>query len=302
MKKEFADLVRYNPSINEVISFDKTSRWKAFIDLRKLIRSRDFDWFIDLHNNLRTNLLKRTIRFDLVTTYHKESLRRHLLVKFGKNYFREVRPIYLKYFDALKLHKIDYDGEGTCVKVPDSVVHEIQKRLESDRLRLEKGLVVICPGASFSNKQWLPEKFGQVADSIMDKTGSDVVFLGGTSDRELGNTIIMGMKNKAHNYTGELPLLLSAAMLQKASAVLTNDSGMMHLAQSQGTPVVAIFGPTTRELGFFPLPQSSIVIEKEVTCRPCTTKGLNYCPKKHFNCMNQIETGEVLEALLKFID
>jgi len=302
VKKEFIDLVIYNPNINEVISFDKTGGWKALIDLRKLIWSKKFDWFIDLHNNLRTNLLKRTIGFDLVTTYHKESFRRYLLVKFGKNFFREARPIYLKYFDALKYRNINYDGEGTNVFIPESSMLAIQNKLGSERFRPEKGLLVICPGASFSNKQWLPERFGEVADHFIEASGMEVVFLGGKNDRELCNTIIRGMRSKALNYAGELPILLSATLLQKATAVLTNDSGMMHLAQSQGTAVVAIFGPTTRELGFFPIPQNSMVIEKEVSCRPCTTKGLNYCPKKHFRCMNSIETKEIVEALSGFID
>ena len=297
VKKEFASLVLHNPNIDQVIVFDKAGGRGALKLLRKRVTIEKFDWFIDLHNNLRTNYLKLFLRFPEVSTYSKQSLRRWLLVKFGKNAFREARPVYLRYFDAVSHRNLRYDKQGTEVFFPSIETINLEKKLASDGIDPTRPVYVICPGASFSNKQWIPERFGAVADILVEDKQAQIVFLGGLNDYALCAEIAASMKYKALNYAGECSLLGSAALLGKASVVLTNDSGMMHLAQSQNTPVVAIFGPTTKELGFFPITVKSWVVEKDVPCRPCTTKGLNYCPKKHFNCMKLIETTDILKAL-----
>jgi heptosyltransferase-2 len=76
--------------------------------------------------------------------------------------------------------------------------------------------------------------------------------------------------------------------------VITNDTGMLHMTQAVGIPVVAVFGPTTKELGFFPLPTKSKIAEADIKCRPCTQKGLNSCPKTHFNCMKHVNPENVI--------
>lgn len=297
-KKEYVPLVTYNADINEVIAFDKQAGTAALIRQVALLKP---DWLVDLHNNIRSNLLRFRFRFPEASTYSKQSFRRMLLLRFGNSFLKEAKPVFLKYFDAVRHRQITYDGAGTSVTVPVEEVNEIREKLASDGWSADKPLVVICPGASFRNKEWIPGKFSEVADRLVETKDAYVVFLGGKADRQLCERIIGGMNTKAPNYAGQLSLLGSASLLQLAAVVLTNDSGMMHLAQSQKTAVVAIFGPTSRELGFFPFPEHSIVIEKELPCRPCTTKGLNHCPKKHFNCMHLIGSEEVYEALSGFL-
>ena len=71
----------------------------------------------------------------------------------------------------------------------------------------------------------------------------------------------------------------------------------MHIAEARGDPVVAVFGPTVREFGFFPRgPRSSVVEHPGLPCRPCTHIGLSYCPRGHFRCMNEITPGAVTAA------
>jgi lipopolysaccharide heptosyltransferase II len=296
IKKQFASLVQHNPFINKVITFDRSDGSASLRSLSDEIRKEQFDWMIDLHNNLRTNYLRYSCRIPLITTYSKQTFKRILLVRAGKSFFGEIKPVYLKYFEALRTHQIVYDQNGTEVYFDEEVNTAVNLQLESDKVGEEDHLCVICPGASFSNKQWLPERFAETADDLITTRNFKVVFLGGKGDASLCDSIIRIMKYPALNYAGQLSLTGSAAMLKRAVLVITNDSGMMHLAQSQKTAVVAIFGPTTRELGFFPLPDKSAVVEKMVKCRPCTTKGLNYCPMKHFQCMNLIETADVLSA------
>ena len=103
------------------------------------------------------------------------------------------------------------------------------------------------------------------------------------------------------NFAGRLSLLESAALLNHSTIVVTNDSGMMHLAQSQKRPVVSIYGPTTEELGYFPLKNNAEVVEYDIACRPCTHNGLNHCPKRHFKCMENISTNQVIASINRLI-
>jgi heptosyltransferase-2 len=214
---------------------------------------------------------------------------------------RSSKPVFLKYFDAVKSLGISYDEKGTEIFTPPESRLKVISLLSEAGIDQSDPLFVLCPGASFSNKQWLPERFAELAGLIMKEKLGQVVFLGGPGDKVICDSIISLTSEKILNLAGNLTLLESAALAHMATAVVSNDSGMLHLAQSQGTPVIAIFGPTSRELGFFPLPAKSMVVEHKVSCRPCTTKGLNHCPKGHFQCMKGIEAAKVFEALMNIV-
>src|SRR5207253_5692790 len=98
---------------------------------------------------------------------------------------------------------------------------------------------------------------------------------------------------------GDIDLTETAHSISKCSVAITNDSGLMHVAEAVGTPVVSIFGPTVKQFGFTPRSEKSIVLEVEgLYCRPCTAIGLDHCPEKHFRCMQEISTHVVLEKIL----
>jgi heptosyltransferase-2 len=86
-------------------------------------------------------------------------------------------------------------------------------------------------------------------------------------------------------------------MMDHCAIVLTNDSGLMHLAAARKRKIVAVFGPTVKELGFFPYGSNSVVIEHtSLRCRPCTHVGLPDCPEGHFRCMRDISAERVVDA------
>jgi heptosyltransferase-2 len=133
------------------------------------------------------------------------------------------------------------------------------------------------------------ERYATASDTFCIKTGAYPVLIGGPGDVDICRQVQDLIKTPSLNLAGKLSLMGSASMLGRGSMVFTNDTGMLHMAQAMKTPVVAIFGPTTQELGFFPLPENSRVAEIDISCRPCTQKGLHECPKKHFRCMNDIK-------------
>jgi heptosyltransferase-2 len=206
-------------------------------------------------------------------------------------------PVYLRYFESVKKLGVRYDGKGTEISVSRTDSEAVSERLQVLGRQPGQRIVVICPGATYSNKQWKKEGFIETARSLAE-AGVMVILHGGKDDITLCGEIAEQAGNGSLSLAGQLSLPGSAALFRHSSLVIANDSGMLHLAQSQKTPVVGIYGPTSKELGFYPLPINSLVVETDLPCRPCTPKGLNYCPKKHFRCMNDISPDKVIDAAL----
>jgi heptosyltransferase-2 len=104
------------------------------------------------------------------------------------------------------------------------------------------------------------------------------------------------------NLAGSLSLMETAAAMDRCSAVVTNDTGLMHLATARQRPVVAVFGPTVREFGFYPLGNTSLVLEVgALDCRPCTHIGRSYCPKEHFRCMLDIPAQRAVDGVAQLL-
>jgi heptosyltransferase-2 len=129
-----------------------------------------------------------------------------------------------------------------------------------------------------------------------------VILLGGADDVQRCTAVESLIQQEVPgtpivNVAGKLTLLESAALLDRCAIVLTNDSGLMHLASARKRPLVAIFGSTVRQLGFAPWGEASRIVERpEVPCRPCTAIGRASCPRGHFRCMRDISGDDVVTA------
>jgi len=296
VKECFADLVSTNPHITSVLAFDHKAGCGSLRELKWLIREKRYDLIVDLHKNFRSYYLRSNASAGHVSAYRKDILNRTLLVRFKINRFNNALPVYKRYFRALEHLDVQPDGRGTELPVPPEVMKKVSKILGTGGLSTGMTMIVLCPGAGFANKRWIPEGFAAAGDFFAKKYKCFVGLFGGEEDYDLCEKVQSLMHERSVNYAGKFTLLESAAGLRRSSLVITNDTGLMHMAQSQQKPVVAVFGPTVKELGYYPFPENSFVIEKNLPCRPCSHNGLNHCPKKHFRCMQDIDSGEVIKA------
>lgn len=301
IKKEFIDLVKYNPNIDAILTVDKSLGKNGLKDLKKQIKAENFDWIIDLHKNLRSNYLKRGSAAFYKTKYPKFIFIRTLLVKLGINLYKTINPVYLRYFEAVKNAGITYDNLGTDVFYPIEDEKIVKQKLLEKGFDQTSPLIVLCPGAKHATKQWLPDRYIEVAKKLIAQDQYTICLAGGREDIQLCEDIKSAISSGTINLAGSLSLLQSAALLKMAKLCVVNDSGLMHLAQSQKTAVVAIFGSTSRELGFFPLKEKSIVVEYPISCRPCSHIGREKCPKGHFKCMQEIQVEDVMKAISELI-
>jgi heptosyltransferase-2 len=91
----------------------------------------------------------------------------------------------------------------------------------------------------------------------------------------------------------------TAALLKRARALVSGDTGVMHLSTAVGVPVVALYGPTVEHFGFFPYHAKAAILQREIGCRPCSAHGGPACPLTHHRCMQDLLPDQVLEALRK---
>jgi lipopolysaccharide heptosyltransferase II len=300
-KKQYASLLADSPYINKLIAFDKSEGFRGLRKIKRNLRSQHFDAFLDIHKNWRSRFLRLGLGAKLITTYPKYIIRRAFLVRFKINLYKDIRPVYLRYFEAVRKLGVQYDGEGSEIHFPEAAAEKVTGILSSHGYKAGTPLVVICPGATYFNKKWLADGFVKTARHLMNERSTFIIIHGGSDDKDQCENIAVDIGQGAFSLAGTLSLPESAALLKLSNLVIANDSGLLHLAQSQKRPVVGIYGPTTRELGFFPIEQNSTVVETSLPCRPCTPKGLNYCPKGHFKCMNDITQEMVIEAALPYL-
>ena len=171
-------------------------------------------------------------------------------------------------------------------------------------LDLDEPFVVFAPGAAYGRaKQWLPERYAELADLIINGRSGTVLMVGSNADRSACDDISRRVPQKGSrmnrlvDFCGKSDLATLAGILSQAAAVVSNDSGAMHLAGAVGTKVVAVFGPTnearTSPLASGPDAPQPVVITHDVFCRPCM---LRECPIDH-RCMRRIGASTVLDAL-----
>lgn len=301
IKKQYEELLAASPYIDELITFDKKDGLKGLRKIKHYLKEQHFDLYLDIHKNWRSRYLRFCLHAGKTTTYRKLILKRTLLIWFRINLYRVIKPVYQRYFDSVKDLGIQYDGRGTEIHVPPDKSEKIRHLLSDAGYTFDGPLVILCPSATYFNKRWKSEGFIETARYLIREKSAFVIIHGGREDTGLCKDIAGGIGPRAVSMAGLLSLSESAALLRFATVVVANDSGLLHMAQSQKKPVVGIYGATTRELGYFPVEQNSTVIETSLSCRPCTHNGLNKCPKKHFRCMNDIAAEKVIEAALQYI-
>ena len=302
VKKSFAVLIKNNPALSKIYEVDPETGWQGLRKIAHQVRQEKYDLLIDLHKNYRSIYLRRMSGAKKILKTRKYSWKRLMLIYFRKNLFTGVQAISQRYLSALLPLGIQETNYRSELFLGTDSIPIAQKRFRDHHL--ERSWVVgICPGAGFWNKRWLSSGFAGVAKQLIRNQDARIILFGNKNDLEKCDEIQKSIPSPVFNWCGQLELEEFAACLSQCSLVISNDSGAMHVASALNRKVVAIFGATSQELGFFPQsPFARVVENTNLDCRPCTHVGRNDCPRGHFKCMNDISPEMVIrsvETLLK---
>ncbi len=296
-------LVLHHPLLNRVIIF-RRKKWIEdfkkgnFQSVRQdtcsfleELRSRRYDLVIDFHGLLKSVMV-------VLASGGKRKL--------GYDSWQELSGLFLneKIPEDMNKHAVDRyldfprylgaePGPAEFI-LPVNAETESRSRMLMDSYSLaSKKFIAVNPVAYWETKLWDNEKFADLADLIKDRMKMDVVFTG--SRKEDAADIVSRMRGEGINLGGETTLTELACIYKDALAVISTDSGPMHLAAATGTPVIALFGPTDpARTG--PYGTGHVIIRADLSCSPCLLKK---CPTR--KCMTDIQPEQVLAAVEKLL-
>lgn len=183
---------------------------------------------------------------------------------------------------------------------PPQITVPARGRDETERALREHGVpdrfVALHPGChgDWEAKRWPASSFARLVD-LLALRGTHAVLLGGPDEVDVADDVMRHVTtDRVSNLAGRTSLAGAAGILARASAMISNDSGLMHLAAAVGTPVVALFGPTSWAKNP-PLAARAAIVRQPVACSPCFVMGGGR-PRRAW-CMEMLDPAEVLRAL-----
>ena len=289
-KEKYNSVLVNNPYIDRLWLFED--------DLHSIIgelQKESFDYIIDLHNNLRSNIVRRKLGI-LSFPFNKINVQKWLMVNFKLNRLPKLH-IVDRYMETLRLFDVKNDGQGL-----DYFLSEEDMDLPREvRSNLPDSFVTLVIGAQHSTKKLPARKLAAICDRI----DVPVLILGDSADSEVAEQINRYSSNSLiQDLCGALSLNQSAYLVKQSIAVITHDTGLMHIAAAFKKKIISIWGNTIPEFGMYPYiaNQDSLQFEvKNLRCRPCSKIGFDKCPKKHFRCMNDQDENAIAEAVNRIL-
>lgn len=283
-----AALIDRMPEVSDLIAVDfkhgklsLAERWQ----IGKSLRNKGYTWAITLPNSLKSALVPWIAKIPRKTGFIGEQ--RWLMLNDIRRLDKQKLPMTVQRFIALGLDK-QAEVRSIDTVPPPSLVAEQNavSLLEKFQLNNQSPILVLCPGAEFGqSKKWPPESYADLANQYLLQ-GWQVWLMGSEKDKRDCQTISSLCQNKAQILAGKTSLPEAIDLMSLASLVVSNDSGLMHIAAALNRPLVAVYGST--DPGHTPpLSHNHRVAQLNLECSPCFKRE---CPLTHMNCMNQLSS------------
>lgn len=282
-KQQFECILKSNPFIDKVHVFDETLG-----DLIQELEKEKFDYVIDLHNNFRSARLKRNLKAKTFSV-NKLNWQKMMLIRFKINRLPQ-KHIVDRYLETTSSLQIENDGKGLDYFIPEKEEFKIGDL----PVTFQNGFVAFVIAGTYTTKKLPVEKISEICQRI----NYPVILLGGKKEYDEGEKVLSQSKGNVLNYAGKISLNRSASLVRNAKVVLTNDTGLMHIAAAFQKKILSFWGNTVADFGMVPYQPHPASLRMEVEnlkCRPCSKLGFQKCPKKHFKCMNDIGVDEVVK-------
>ena len=284
-KESFKGMLEENPYVDKVHTFKK-----EVADVISILKNEKFDFVVDLHNNIRSHKLIRSLGVPH-HSFKKFNIEKWVLVNFKYNSLPKVH-IVDRYMDTVKTLGVENDNKGLNYFIP-----------ESDKIKLDflpkefkTRYVAFVIGGQHEGKMCSESKITEICKALR----RPIVLLGGPEDAEKGKRISDHCGPLVYNAAGKFSLNQSAWILKNSELVITHDTGLMHIASAFQKRIISLWGGTVPELGMYPyLPgEGSKILEVEHFMRPSSKLGTRRGIYKIWNFMEMIPTKDIVKATL----
>ncbi|HEV7365672.1 MAG TPA: lipopolysaccharide heptosyltransferase II [Gemmatimonadales bacterium] len=283
-----ASLLEHHPAVHTVLGYDKHGSqrgWRALRKIGTLLRARGYHRVVLPHQSLRSAVLALWSGAPERIGFADSPA--------AISYTRRVRRARQGH-EVERLLALAGSSVGTAPRV--SLGLQPRDYSAADQWLAAHGVAprfaALAPGSIWGTKRW--PYYAELA-AALDRPS---VIVGGVDDVPLADSIVAAARGRAVSAAGALSLRSSAALIERASVLVSNDSAPLHLATAVGTPVVALFGPTVPEFGFGPRGRDDAVLGlDDLACRPCSSHGPQTCPLGHHRCMRDLSVDTVANAV-----
>ncbi|MAQ70112.1 MAG: glycosyl transferase [Flavobacteriales bacterium] len=276
-KKKYSIILESNPYIDKLFFFH-TLR----LTLKEL-KSQDYDLIIDLQNNIRSFRLKWNLGI-MAFTVCKRNWQKFLYINFGVNYLKD--HVVDRYFTAVNNMNVINDDKGLEYFIGPNI------NIDFD---VQKKFIAWSIGGTYEQKTLSKQQIVEVCNNL----SIPIVLLGGDGEKEIGSQIIKESSNRLiSNFCGYLSLDESAYLIKKSYLVLTNDTGLMHIAASFKKRIISFWGCTKPSLGFAPYMahEDSVQIVFNPLSRPCSKHG-QFCKFTSKGCVKKITPKKIVRTI-----
>jgi heptosyltransferase II len=291
-----ASIMKAIPAVNQIITADfqhGALQWKERKTLAKQLAKNVYTHAYVLPNSFKSALIPWLAKIPHRIGYQGE-MRWGLINEALTNPSRSHRPSMSSHYFVLSGNVLP-EVPQPQLSLPDAMITESQQALQ--KIHTHQELYVLCPGAEYGPaKQWPIEHFGHLAKHLIEtKQNSLVLILGSKKEFSIGSDIasISTHPDRVINWCGQTSLEDAMAAISNAKAVISNDSGLMHIAAAFRRPQVAIFGSSDPR-HTPPLSKLASIHWLHLECSPCFKRT---CPLGHLKCLVDIEVKDVLNSV-----
>lgn len=281
-KQKFASILSSSPYIHKVHLFTDNLT-KVIEELKK----QKFDYIVDLHHNFRSGRIKRNLKTQSWSV-NKLNWQKFLMIRFKINHLPN-KHIVDRYMETVVPLGVTNDGKG----LDFFISNENEFHIKDLPAPFQKGYVAFVIAGTYTTKKLPLDKISEICQKI----DFPVILLGGKKEYDEGERVLSQSKGNVLNYAGKISLNQSASLVKNARLVLTNDTGLMHIASAFHKKILSFWGNTVPDFGMVPYQpddNSKLLEVKNLKCRPCSKLGHQKCPKKHFKCMNEINVEDAI--------
>lgn len=284
-RSDLSYLVAEHPHVHKLWTLERTEGLRGLFQLIVQLRQENFTHLYDAHNNLRSFIIRNLVGAKNKLVRPMMRLKRFLLINFHINLFEKPFSGQRDLIKPLEKWNMKFE-------LPEAP----QLFFKAQDLTILAGLknfVALVPSAAYELKRWPIEYWNEL---IQKNPTQQFVILAGPHDHFTNE---LNKNKNILNLTGKTNLLQSAAIINEAEVVIANDTGLLHFAEQLGKKTIALMGPAP--FGF-PSRNSTIILERELKCRPCSKHGQGPCKNAVFqDCLRGISVNEVSQHLNKIL-
>jgi lipopolysaccharide heptosyltransferase II len=298
VREDLEPVAQLLPHVTTVHPVPRDARWTTLLQRARDLARRRYAHVFDLHQSLRSRILCAAMPSRLRRGFHKQSLARWLLIHLHRDHYGALggsQSLRLRMLQPLQRLGVPVTLQPTRLCIPDRERQAAERRLRHTDGDATRQWVAMAPGALWPAKQWPAERFVAVGQQLLRDKRRSLLLVGGEREGQLCEQIAASFPERCMTVAGHTSISETAALLAQCEVTVTNDSGLLHIAEAVGSSVVALFGPTSPRFGYGPSLAHSRLLYRPPACSPCSKNGARPCQRPTHECMLAISTDEVVE-------